>query len=125
NTQVIQPHVQDKHSVKYHGVTLSSSQKHLGNSRILFRLANDTLQRAGEIQRIFVHQRHGPSNALVTEFFYVVRQYRELSDAHAAYDPYRKFPLLFVRLCYNELLAQEQVIRNQNVISHFAGCPYE
>ncbi|KIK11533.1 hypothetical protein PISMIDRAFT_122490 [Pisolithus microcarpus 441] len=125
HTQVIQPHVQEKHSVKYRGVTLSCSRKHLGNSRILFRLANETLQRAGEIQRIFMHQRHGPSDALVTEFFYVVRQYRELSDTHAAHDPYRKFPLLFVRLCYNELLAEEQVIQNQNVISHFAGCPYE
>ncbi|KIK29010.1 hypothetical protein PISMIDRAFT_89436 [Pisolithus microcarpus 441] len=125
HTWAIQPHAQEKCSVKYRGVTYSCSSKHLGNSRILFRLPNETLQRAGEIQRIFVHQRHGPSNALVTEFFYVVRQYRELSDTQAAYDPYRKFPLLFVRLCHDELTAEEQVIRNQNVISHFAGCPYE
>ncbi|KAI6001899.1 hypothetical protein EDD15DRAFT_2361258 [Pisolithus albus] len=95
HTWAIQPHVQEKHSVKYRGVTYSCSSKHLGNSRILFRLANETLQRAGAIQRIFIHQRHGPSNTLVTEFFYVVRQYRELSDAQAAYDPYRQFPLLF------------------------------
>lgn len=125
HTWVIQPHAQEKRLVKYRGVTFSCSSKHLGNSRILFRLRNETLQRAGEIQRIFVHQRHGPSNTPMTEFFYVVRRYRELSDAQAVYDPYRKFPLLFVRLCHDELMAEEQVIRNQNVMCHFAGCPYE
>ncbi|KIK20959.1 hypothetical protein PISMIDRAFT_104782 [Pisolithus microcarpus 441] len=125
HTWAIQPHAQEKHPVKYQGVTYSCSSKHLGNSRILFHLANETLQRTGAIQQIFVHQRHGPSNTLMTEFFYVVRQYQELSDAQAAYDPYRQFPLLFIRLCHDKLTAEEQVIWNQNIVCHFAGCPYE
>ena len=126
-TCVIQPCAQEIYSTKVQGMTFSPSSKHIGNSRILFCLAGDSFQLAGEIQRIFVHQRHGsvPSNNLVTKTFYVVRAFRELNHQQAVHDPYRQFPLLFVRLCCNELEMEERIIRSDQIISHFAGCPYE
>ncbi|KIK18256.1 hypothetical protein PISMIDRAFT_14501 [Pisolithus microcarpus 441] len=94
NTCVVQPYVQEKASVKIQGVTFTCSAKHLGNSRILFCLAGESFQRAGEIKHIFVHQRHGTSSKVVTEFFYGMRQFRELPHELAMHDPYRQFPLL-------------------------------
>lgn len=125
NTCVVQPYVQEKASVKIQGVTFTCSAKHLGNSRILFCLAGESFQRAGEIKRIFVHQRRGTSSKVVTEFFYGVRQFRELPHELAVHDPYRQFPLLSMRLCYDEFMEEERVIQSHHIISHFAGCPYE
>lgn len=75
NTWVVQPYVQERALVKSRGVTFACSTKHLGNSRILFSLAGESFQRAGEIRRIFIHQRHGPSSDVITEFFYAVQQF--------------------------------------------------
>jgi len=74
---VIQPRVQEMNSIKVQGMTFAPSSKHIGNSRILFCIAGNSFQLAGEIQRIFVHQRHGsaPPQNLVTETFYVVRTF--------------------------------------------------
>ena len=123
---VIQPCIQEMNSIKVQGITFSPSSKHIGNSRILFCLAGDSFQFAGEIQRIFLHQRHGsaPQQSVITETFYVVRTFRELNDQQAVHDPYRHFPLLFMHLCCNEL-EEERIIRSHQVIGHFAGCPYE
>lgn len=85
---VVQPYVQEKESVKIQGVNFTRSVKHLGNSHILFRFAAEPFQRAGEIQRIFVHQRQGPQGNCVTEFFYIVRQFRELPNELTIHDPY-------------------------------------
>ena len=113
-------------SIKVQGMTFAPSLKHIGNSRILFCITGNSFQLAGEIQRIFVHQRHGsaPLQNLVTETFYVVRTFRELNDQQAAHDPYQQFPLLFMCLCCNEL-EEEQIVWSHQIVSHFAGCPYE
>jgi len=67
-----------------------------------------------------------PTNhANIPEFFFVVRQHRELDDEQASKDPYCRFPLLAVQLFSQQFLAGERVIRAQNIHSHFAGCPYE
>ena len=123
---VIQPCVQEMNSIKVQGVTFTPSSKHIGNSRILFCLAGDSFQFAGEIQCIFLHQRHGsaPQQSIITKTFYVVQTFQELNDQQAVHNPYRHFLLLFMCLCCNEL-EEEQIIRPHQVISHFAGCPYE
>ncbi|KIN97376.1 hypothetical protein M404DRAFT_160567 [Pisolithus tinctorius Marx 270] len=125
NTWVVQPYVQEKDLVKIQQMTFTCSAKHLRNSHVLFCFVGESLQHAREIQRIFVHQRCGPSGDLITEFFYVVQQFRELPDELAVHDPYRQFPLLFMWLCHNEFTEEEQVIQSHHIISHFAGCPYE
>lgn len=125
-TQVVKPHVQEKQMVKLNGVTFACRSKHIGNSRILFTFPGDTIQCAGEIQRIFIHQHRGllPDNSTIMEFFYVVRQFEELTEEQVVCDPYCQFPLLCAHLC-SQRMSREQVIRNQNIISHFATCPYE
>ncbi|KAI5986647.1 hypothetical protein EDD15DRAFT_2520934 [Pisolithus albus] len=124
---VIEPRVQDWQTVKLKGVSYACVSSHVGNSRVLFTVGGENFERAGEIRRIFTHRRAGPAtkNVVVTEFFFVLRQFRELSVQQASYDPYRQFPLLSTRLCVDDFLDGEKVIRGHNIISHFAGCPYE
>ena len=43
----------------------------------------------------------------------------------AAYDPYRRFPGLPCRLFSTQFMQGDRVIRAQNIVSHFAGCPYQ
>ncbi|KAI5983645.1 hypothetical protein EDD15DRAFT_2113078, partial [Pisolithus albus] len=110
------------------GVSYTCVSSHVGNSRILFTVGGETFERAGEIQRVFAHQRAGPtptSPAITEFFFFVVHQFRELSDRLTVHDPYRRFHLLSTRLCYDDYLDGEQVIRGHNIVSHFADCPYE
>ncbi|KAL4081260.1 hypothetical protein J3A83DRAFT_4083811, partial [Scleroderma citrinum] len=118
STWVIQPYVLEKDSIKIQGVNFTCSAKHIGNNHILFCFAAESFQHAGEIQCIFVHQRPGLQGNCVTEFFY-------LPDELTIHDSYQQFPLLWMQLCCNEFIEEEQVIQSHNIISHFAGCPYE
>jgi len=55
--QVVQLCIQDIRMVKLNGVTFTCTSKHVGNSHILFSLPSHTSLCAGEIQRIFIHER--------------------------------------------------------------------
>jgi len=58
--QVVQSRVQDIRMVKLNGVAFTCASQHVGNGRILFSLPGQTSLCAGEIQRIFIHERRGP-----------------------------------------------------------------
>ena len=124
---IVDPRVQDKQTVTVNGVTFACVSKHIGNSRILFAIVGNKLQHVGEIQRIFIHQRRaiGLNAEFVMETFFVVRQFRALDDMQAAYDPYHRFPGLPCRLFSTQFMHGDRVIRAQNIVSHFAGCPYQ
>ena len=124
---MVDPRVQDKKTVTVNGVTFACVSKHVGNSRILFSIVGDELQHAGEIQRIFIHQRRaiGLDTEFVMETFFVIRQFQALDDMQAAHDPYRRFPGLPCRLFSTQFMHGDRVIRAQNIVSHFAGCPYQ
>ena len=124
---IVDPRVQNKQTVTLNGVTFACVSKHLGNSHILFSIAGDKSQHAGEIQRIFIHQRRGigPNTEFVTEIFFVIRQFQALEDTQATHDPYRRFSGLSCCLFSRQFVHGDVVIRAPNIISHFAGCPYQ
>jgi len=123
---IVDPRVQDKQIVTMNGVTFACVSKHVGNSCILFTMVGDNLQHAGEIQRIFIHQWRaiGLNTEFVMEIFFVIRQFQALDDMQAAYDLYHRFSGLPCRLFSRQFMG-DHVIRAQNIVSHFAGCPYQ
>jgi hypothetical protein len=124
-TFAVEPRALQEKMVKINGATFTCASKHTGNSLVLFKLADETFERAGQIQSIFAHRRQGLEGKLITEFFYVIQQFKELTDEQRQHDPYRRFPLLCTRLCSREYLPSELVIKTHNIVSHFASCPYE
>lgn len=108
------------------GVKFSTASRSKGDAQILFRSQEDlNTVLAGQIQEIFAHKRFGEDGSHITDYFLSVRKYKELSPAEAAFDPYRRFPLLDMRLCHDQLSSDIIVISVDDVISHFASCPFE
>lgn len=109
------------------GVEFTTSDRHTGNSLILFKTDMSPLQRAGQIQKIFIHTRRRLSDQLVTvaDYFCVVCQFQELTDEEIAHNPYRMFALLETRVCCRDFLPGTMVIQPSHIICHFASCPYE
>ena len=94
------------------------------NSFVLYSTSADKSSRhAGQIQSIFYHQRR-EGGTTVTEPFFVVQEFRPLSDAHAAKDPYRQYKQLNTELHYNECLSAIHVLKLDEIISHFAAYIY-
>ncbi|KAI9069640.1 hypothetical protein FKP32DRAFT_1559295 [Trametes sanguinea] len=112
-------------SVSHAGVTVSTFHDRPGNSFILFQKAGNEDGRcsAGQVRRIFQHSRT-QSNVTVFETYLVVREYKRLSAAHSACDPYRRFPDIDTWLCYNEADDIEVIIPLSDFISHFASHVY-
>ncbi|KAH7905680.1 hypothetical protein BJ138DRAFT_1118250 [Hygrophoropsis aurantiaca] len=121
---ILESRVQDRKGVKSNGVVFATRKKHVGNSHILFRAFATRAIRAGCIEHIFLHSREGRPDQ-ISEFFLVVKVYRELSEGDTAHDPYRRYPLLDTRLCYDEFERLSVVIKLKDVISHAASCPYK
>ncbi|RPD70231.1 hypothetical protein L226DRAFT_470595 [Lentinus tigrinus ALCF2SS1-7] len=97
------------------------------NSFILFR-GHDSADRppfprAGQIREIFTHLRLENGKKIVEPFF-VVDEYKDLSETDAALDPYRQFEDLDTRLFYNEFKSQPQVLALQDIQAHFAAMVY-
>lgn len=90
----------------------------VGDSMILF--LQDNRIRPGRISDMFIHSRTADH---VVEFFLVVDVFGELSDSDALGDPYRKHPLLEVKL-YRADFVERLVIKSSDIVSHFASCPY-
>ncbi|KAN0074682.1 hypothetical protein V8E55_011731 [Tylopilus felleus] len=119
--------VQYHNQITFKGVTFTTSDRHTGNSLILFKTDTSPLQRAAEIQKIFTHTRRrlGDQPEMLIDFFCVVRQYQELTDEEITHDPYRVFTLLETRICCKDFLPGVMVIQPSHIISHFASCLYE
>lgn len=118
------PLVQDRTMVGRKGVHFATAKYSIGNSLVIFRSSAETQPRPGQIQRIFVHSRPSASNQNIQEIFYAVKEFLPLGDDEAHLDPYRKFPLVDVKLYRDELASKITMIRTPNIISHFASCPY-
>jgi hypothetical protein len=122
----LEPGVQYRHRVQANGVEFATFRKSKGNAQILYRCGQDSGPVfAGQIQDIFVHERSGPNGNAISEYFLAVKKYEELSHDEARFDPYRKYPLLDVRLCHDNLSSEVDVISLDDIVSHFASCPFE
>lgn len=122
----LEPAVQYYNKLSAMGVKFSTASRSKGDAQILFRSQGDlNTILAGQIQEIFVHKRLGEDGTHINEYFLSVRKYKELSPAEAAFDPYRKYPLLDMRLCHDQLSSDITVISVDDVVSHFASCPFK
>jgi hypothetical protein len=117
----LEPRAYFRTRVDFKGVTFAKSSTSKSDCFIAFRGQFDKIF-VGEIAEIFSHRR--PSGASsVTETFLLVRPFQELSGRDAIHDPFRKFPLLNIRLCYQEF-SDSVVIAVTDIISHIALCPF-
>jgi hypothetical protein len=126
NTQgshtALEPGVQYRNRMAARGVEFATFRTLKGNAQILYKSHNSSHTLAGQIQDIFVHRRPGPNGRSVSEVFFNVRHYEELSYDEARSDPYRKHPLLDVRLCHDKLSTEVTVVPLDGVVSHYASC---
>lgn len=98
--------MQYHNQIMFKGVTFTMSDRHTGNSLILFKTDTNPLQHAAEIQKIFTHTRRrlGDQPEMLIDFFCVIRQYQELTDKEITHDLYQVFTLLEIRICRKDFL---------------------
>lgn len=113
-------------SLDHNGVTYANSARGKRNSFILFSRITPAGRKevAGQVSEIFYHTRTEDGERTVTEPFLLVKAFKTLSDNHTQYDPFLEFPDVPTWLCYNELEAEEHLIRPQDIVSHFAALVY-
>jgi hypothetical protein len=124
--QVLDPTVQKRQKLEHNGTIFRpcpnthpiGHRKLHGDSLIQFMYMG-RLQ-TGKITDIFIHNRTVDH---VVGFFAVVDVFGELTEAETALDPYRRYPLLEVKLCRTDV-SQTVVIDSSDIVSHFASCPY-
>lgn len=108
--------------------TYGTRESNIRNSFVCFRdplSVEPSLIRAGQISQIFLHSYFDPqTNEQSLKPYFVISQYTELAEAHACRDPYRLFPLLGTRLCYNRIQASRAVVGSTDIVSHFAALVY-
>lgn len=121
---LLNPRVQDHRIVRAKGVVFSVADQSVGNSLVIFRPTVNEPCRAGQIQRIFVHSRPTPNQTTMLEFFFVVKAFIALTEEEATRDPYRKFPLVDVKLYRDTLGPSSYVTKTTDIVSHFACYPY-
>lgn len=111
------------------GLIWGTRSSNIRNSFICFRdpLSSDSsLVHSGQISAIFLHSYTDPlSKKQVVAPYLVVDQFAELSPQHAQNDPYRVYPLLDTKLCYNRFAGEATLIRPTDIIAHFAALVYE
>ncbi|KAH9944944.1 uncharacterized protein BXZ73DRAFT_73189 [Epithele typhae] len=113
--------------IEVHRTTLGTRDKNIRNSFVCLRdptdrdLPDSVL--AGQISQIFLHRRLSPTKGDIVEPWLVVDVYATLTDEHAAWDPYRRFPLLDTKLVYNRS-ERSIVVRTTDVVCQFASLTY-
>ncbi|TFY56546.1 hypothetical protein EVJ58_g7577 [Rhodofomes roseus] len=129
NAILLSPFARFLPKLEVSGLTYGTRSGNIRNSFICFRDPSShdpSVARAGQIAQLFLHSHINPqSNEQVVEPYVVVDQYEELSEDHARQDPYRRFPLLNTKLCYNRFTGTSVVIRVVDVIAHFAAFFYD
>ncbi|KAJ2975142.1 hypothetical protein NUW54_g11779 [Trametes sanguinea] len=114
-------------NIKHDGVLISESAHGVGNACVLFRRAGSNGQGyigAGQVARIFQHTRNDSTGSSKTETFLLVKEYKPLSLAHQAFDPYRRFPDIDTWLCYEETYESQLLVPLEHFVSHFASYTY-
>ena len=110
------------------GVTYGTRDKNIRNSFVCFQdpcsQGHPSQLRAGQITQLFLQRRASAGGDPLVEAFVVLEEFAPLSEAHAAQDPYRRFPLLNTSLKYNRFHASHVVIRPVDISSHFAALVY-
>ncbi|KAI1783119.1 hypothetical protein LXA43DRAFT_904217 [Ganoderma leucocontextum] len=117
----LHPRGQFVHNVHHDGVRFATAQSGERDCNIVYCRAG--MLKAGQISSIFYHQRTGP-HGLIVEPFLIVRPYTELSPAHAAHDPYRRFPEINTQLYYNTFEPSKDVVSLGPGIGHLATLTY-
>ncbi|KAL7284233.1 hypothetical protein ACG7TL_001515 [Trametes sanguinea] len=118
-------------SIKHNGLVYGTDGRHARNSYILYSTDHDvsdpsiprTFPRAGQIKNIFLHVRAEQGQQVVEPFF-LVSEYKSLSEKHAAVDPYRRFADLETRLFYNKAEGSDKLITLSDIQAHFAAYVY-
>nr|VWO94125.1 Immunoglobulin G-binding protein A (IgG-binding protein A) (Staphylococcal protein A) (SpA) [Ganoderma boninense] len=100
-------------------------RKGLRSSFILFRDAHSgsTNIVAGQIDSIFYHTRR-EGEVTITEPFFLVDEYVQLSDEDQPYDPYRKFIDGNIWLCYDKFRVEKRLLQLSDIVFHFATMEY-
>ena len=94
-------------------------------SFILFRIPGSGSNQvvAGQIDSIFHHTRLEGETPM-TETFFLVDEYAQLSVENQLHDPYRKFLDGNTWLCYNRFRMDKRLLRLSDIVSHFAALEY-
>jgi hypothetical protein len=81
---------------------------------------------AGRIQEIFTYTHRGPIPEMVhhTVTYFVVEKFKELTEADALHDPYRKQPFIAGRLYYEAFEDDLELIPLQDICCHLALTPF-
>ncbi|KAJ8457610.1 hypothetical protein ONZ51_g11431 [Trametes cubensis] len=118
------PYVQHVRKALHSGVLFATRAHSARDSYVLVKSVSQghTSLRAGQISDIFLHSRLEDGKSVVSTFV-VVDMFVELSSDDAAYDPFRTYPELNTRLCYNRSDSQI-VVPLEDLSCHFAALVY-
>ncbi|PIL29463.1 hypothetical protein GSI_08405 [Ganoderma sinense ZZ0214-1] len=119
---VLSPTARELNRIEHGKVLFSTRSKGVRDSFVIFK-GPDGDSHAGQIARIFLHTRTRLGE-LVVEPFILVDVYEPLSGDDEGHDPYRKWPDIHTCLYYNAFQGDSQVIRLQDIVSHFAAFTY-
>lgn len=116
-------------SLKVDNVEYAPPRKNKGNSFVLTRFSDPASNRhavvPAQIHSVFLHSRRLPDGTDVVEPFVVVHDYVPLSGEDQTKDPYLVYPSLETRLYYNSFNPHSRVLKQVDIICHFASYVYE
>ncbi|OJT11998.1 hypothetical protein TRAPUB_11455, partial [Trametes pubescens] len=120
----IAPYVQHIHSTQKGGLTFATRTHGRRDSYVLLATSNGQGQlRPGQISDILLHTRLENHKQIVSTFV-IVDAFAELVDSDVTHDPFRAYPELETRLCYNRSDSQ-LFVPLDDIVSHFAALVYE
>jgi hypothetical protein len=122
NNEGVQITVQMQRKIVLHGASFCPVKHSHKNSQVIFVDPITQMQRAGEINEIFVYRWLDEKKSWVADTFFSVHPFKQLLPHEAQYDPYRHYPLLDVCI-YHRLKEPITIISWRNIISHAATCP--
>lgn len=117
----IQMTVQLQKNIALHGASFSSVKHSRKNSQVIFVDPATQAQRGGEINEIFVY-RLLDQGRWATDTYCSIYPFKELLPHEVQYDPYRRYPLLDIRMYYR-VKEPIIVISWRDIVSHAATCP--
>ncbi len=112
--------VQHRKNITVHGASFCPAKHSKKNSQVIFVDPTTRAQRGGEINEIFVHRRLD-KGCWVTDTFCSVHPFKELTPHESQHDPYRRYPLLDIRM-YHQLKEAITIISWRDIVSHAATC---
>ncbi|KAI0648929.1 hypothetical protein C8Q79DRAFT_1007517 [Trametes meyenii] len=103
------------------GTTMLSSSNSPKDSNIIFRSphSSSSSESAGRIQQIFTYHIRDQRGDFVESTYIFVAPLKELSSSDTERDPYRRYPYVGGRLCYDAYLPGI-IIAKADIVSHFA-----